>query len=138
MSDLSQFSNEFDSVPESTGGEWPTAGEFPVVLLDSGVKNIDTKDGPATKVYMKFKVESGVHENRHINLDFFVRSPKEAAKNIGIKGLKNVFKALGFESVPPDSTDAHGRSCKIKVKLWNGYPSFISASPLASEEDSPF
>jgi hypothetical protein len=126
----------FDFEGEEAGGEWPTGGTFHVVLMDSIVREEDDR----AKFTFVFDVEQGPNKGRRVYVDCLLRHPNEKARAIGIRNLKQVFKALGFDGVPGDSTEAHGMSCGVELKLVDGkYINLVKARKLeASEVENPF
>lgn len=130
MADLSEI--PFDSIPDS--GTVP-AGEYVVTYI---ADTVETRDGNQ-KLACRFRIDEGPYIGRVLFLDFWLRHANEKARNASLSALKSLFKSLGLETLPSDSSDGHGMQAKITVRLYNEkYHNLVSSRQLVADDDNPF
>jgi hypothetical protein len=104
--DVEEMGSNFELIPPGT---------YPVVIIDSGIK--DTKAGTGKILSLDYQIVEGSSSGKLIVDRLNIKNQSEMAQKIGLSNLKNICDAIGFLGVLTDATLLHGKPFSVTVEV---------------------
>jgi len=122
MSDLLEFSNQFDDLPEDEGFAPIPAGEYQAMITDT-----EWKMAASGNEYLNVscQVVGGNYDGRLFWIMLNLKHSKQNVAQIAMKELRNLIGSIGMESIS-DTSELEDKIFRCLLKVDDKTPEFVS------------
>ena len=115
MADLAPLGFNPDNVEHMDTFEVIPPGSYPVVIVESDVK--DTKEKTGKILELKYQIIEGPHTSKTLIDRLNIINKSDVAQKIGQSQLKDICEAIGFKGQLTNSEALHGKPFSVSVEV---------------------
>ena len=115
MADLAPLGFNPDNVEHMDAFEIVPPGSYPVVIVESDVK--DTKDKTGKLLELKYQIIEGPQTGKPLIDRLNIVNKSDTAQKIGLSNLKDICEAIGFKGQLTNSEALHGKPFSVSVEV---------------------